>query len=522
MKNIQRSLARSLTLGASIVTLSACGADEIVSPGTSGDININNPAPTPTPTPTPTPGATLVEPAADCPTIASSGGLSDLGTITGPTGTYRACQLPSLFDQDDALPFVPGLLYAFSGRVDVGSDQGFDSTGTDVTLSIDPGVILYAATGQAFFNVNRGNALDADGTADAPIIFTSRDNVIGVATDTSDQQWGGITLLGRAPVSDCGTGGRGTLAVGDNCEQLLEGISENLPFGGDDESDSSGSLSFLQIRFSGFAIAPGNELQSLTAGGIGSGTTLSRIMSFNSFDDGLEFFGGNVNIDTTAVIGARDDSLDVDTGTQGNIQYALVAQRVTNESDVGDTSIELDSPSDDFPTTATPQTVLNVANFTFIQNSGTDEVINVRGGAQLNLVNGIFQANGAPCVAYTESVSATANNGSTYESVVGDCPDPAVIGASGASDTEAQAAFTGNNLVLDADVTFTSGFFFDASSTTAGDPTALSSFFTATSFIGALESESDTRFQGWTCDSGTIDFGTGNDCTSLPIRQGEG
>ena len=519
MKNIQRTLV----LGCSLVALAGCGADEIVSPGTSGDIIINNPTPSPTPTPTPTPTSSLVTPATSCPNIASTGGLTDIGTITGPTGTYLACQLPQLFDTDDALPFVPGLLYAFSGRVDVGTDQGFASTGTDVTLTIDPGVILYAASGQAFFNVNRGNQLNAVGSTASPIIFTSRDNVTGLADDESDNQWGGVTLLGRAPVSDCGNSATGVLPAGQDCEQLLEGIAENIPFGGNDPDDSSGTLRNVQIRFSGFTFASGSELQSLTAGGIGGDTVLENIQSFNSGDDGLEFFGGVVNIDTTAILGAGDDALDVDTGSQASVQNLLIAQRVTSEVDVGDTIIELDSPSNDFTTTVTPQTVLNVSNFTFIQNSGTDEVVNLRGGAQLNLVNGVIQANGAECFAFNEQVSIDA--GSTFNSIVAECPAPVATldGDTTPNQADAQAVVdAGMNNTFDATITFTNGIFFDASGTTPTDPTTLSSFFSDLGFVGAVNAADDTRYQGWTCDSATIDFGSGNDCDSLPIRQGEG
>ena len=521
MKNIQRTLI----LGASIVVLAGCGADEIVSPGTSGDININNPGGGNGGGGGGTPTASPVTPAASgsCPTLNSSSPLVENGTITGPTGTYLVCQLPQLFDADDALPYIPGMLYAFSGRVDVGTDQGFNSTGTDVTLSIDPGVILYAATGQAFFNVNRGNAINAVGTASAPIIFTSRSNVVGTVTDETDNQWGGVTLLGRAPVSDCGTGGAATLNAGENCEQLLEGIAENLPFGGTNTADSSGTLNFVQIRYSGFTFASGSELQSLTAGGIGTGTSISNIQSFNSGDDGLEFFGGNVNMRNVAILGAGDDSLDVDTGAQANVQNLLVAQRVTSEVDVGDTIIELDSPSADFPTNVTPRTVLNVSNFTFIQTSGTDEVVNMRGGARLNLANGVIQANGAECFAFNEQVSIDA--GSTFNSIVAECPSPVATldGSSAPNQADAQAVVdAGSNNTFNASVTFTSGFFFDASGTTPVNPTTLSSFFTADNFVGVVPSATDTRFRGWTCDSATMNFGSGNQCTALPIRQGEG
>jgi len=517
VKNIQRTLV----LGCSLVALAGCGADEIVSPGTSGDIIINNPAPTPTPTPTPTGGPT-VTPANGCPTINSTGGLVDAGTITGPTGEYRVCELPAVFDADDTLRYVPGLLYAMNGRVDVGSDEGFSSTDTEVTLGVEPGVIVYAATGRSFLVVNRGNAIEADGTADNPIIWTSRDNVQGLTDDDSDQQWGGIVLLGRAPTSDCSTGVFNTAAnpnANPQCEQLLEGTTISTVFGGADSDDSSGSMTFNQIRYSGFALAPGDELQALTAGAIGGGTTLDNIQSFNSSDDGIEFFGGTVNMRNVAVVGASDDSIDADTGTQGALQNVIVAQRQGN----GDSIVELDSPPDDFSTDARPQTVLAIANFTFIQNSATDQVVRARGGSRIRLANGVIQANGTPCVRIDQPETIAA--APTFNSVIGDCSDTQPLRATdGASLADLEAIYNdpdANNTV-DTEVTFADSFFYDAGGAPTFDVTGLSSFFEAADYIGALESDGDDRFEGWTCDSSTLDFGSGSACTSLPIRDGEG
>ena len=352
-----KNFLRTLVLGTSTLALAGCGADEIVSPGTSGDINIvDNSVTNPAPSPTPTSTGSLVTPAAGCPTINSTEGLTQADdTISGPTGEYLVCELPEEFDANDTLRYVPGLLYAMNGQVSVGTDGGFTSADPDedpvVTLNIEPGVIIYAATGRSFLVVYRGNAIEANGTADAPIIWTSRDNILGLSDDDSDQQWGGVVLLGRAPTSDCATGAFNTAAnpnANPQCEQLLEGTTNPTVFGGDNDDDSSGSMTFNQIRFSGFAISPGNELQALTTGSTGGGTTFENIMSFNSSDDGIEFFGGTVNMRNVAVVGASDDSIDADTGTQGNLQYVAVAQR----TGAGDSIIELDSPPDDFPTTA--------------------------------------------------------------------------------------------------------------------------------------------------------------------------
>ncbi|MEE4200403.1 hypothetical protein [Erythrobacter sp.] len=522
------TIHRILVLGVSSTALAACGADEIVSPGTSGDIIINNPAPTPAPTPTPTPtGGTGVTPAAGCPTIATAAGLTDSGTITGPTGTYRVCQLPGTFTADDRLPQIDGLLYQIAGRVNVGTDQGFDSTGTDVTLTIEPGVILFAQA-ESFFVVNRGNEIAADGTEDNPIIWTSRDNVLGLATDSSDAQWGGVVLLGRARVADCQdlvfNTTPGNFTANDQCEQQLEGTVTATPFGGADDSDSSGSFTFNQIRFSGFELQQANELQSLTTGGVGSGTTISNVFSFNSSDDGLEFFGGTFDASNLAIVGASDDSLDVDSGARVDLQNVIIVQR----TNTGDSLIELDSPGGEQPTpvNAQPQTVLQVNNFTFVQRSAaSSQIIRARGGAALGLTNGILDADdagGGLCFRIDESETQAAIIG--LNSIVGDCDAARPVRGSANDDATDAALFDlfDDNSDLDFTLsltdTFVSGANEDAVEAFDGaDLTARSSFFTDTGFIGAVADDLADDFGDWTCNSSIIDFGSANgSCTSLP------
>ena len=514
---------RTLVLGASMIALAGCGADEIVSPGTSGDIIINNPSPSPTPTPTPT-GTGTVEAAAGCPTISSSGGLEDRGVISNtPTGDYRVCRLPATFNVDDSLPRIDGLLYEISGRVNVGTDQGFNSTGTAVTLNVDPGVIFFAQA-ESFFVVNRGNTIEANGTPSQPIIWTSRDNVLGVATDNSQAQWGGVVLLGRAPVSDCSNLVFNTAAnpnANPQCEQQLEGTVVATPFGGTDSADSSGSMTYNQIRYSGFELQQSNELQSLTTGGIGSGTTLENIMSFNSSDDGVEFFGGSVNIRNLAVIGASDDSLDVDSGAQANVETVIVVQR----SSTGDSIIELDSPddlADGTPGNALPQTRLQVNNATFVQrSSASSQAVRARGGPALSLTNIVIDVDSADdsCIRIDEQITLDAIIG--FNSVVCDGSTRPVRGSSGVSDAQVQAkvdAGTNNNLVA----SLTLSNFVVNGSFENGVPsfnaTARSSFFTDFSYIGAVESDLSDNFGDWTCNSSILDFGSATGaCTSLPV-----
>lgn len=525
MKNIQRTLV----LGASLLALAGCGADEIVSPGTSGDIIINNPPPVPAPSPSPTPTPPAgVTPAAGCPTIASSGGLTDAGTITGPTGTYRVCRLPETFTVNDTLPAINGLLYQVAGRVNVGTDQGFSSTGTEVTVTIEPGVILFAQA-ESFFVVNRGNKVEADGTANNPIIWTSRDNVLGLATDNSDAQWGGVVLLGRARVSDCQdlvfNTTPGDFTTNPQCEAQLEGTVTATPFGGANDADSSGSFTFNQIRFSGFELQQANELQSLTTGGVGSGTTISNVFSFNSSDDGLEFFGGKFDASNIAVIGASDDSLDVDFGARVNIQNVVAAQR----TNTGDSLIELDSPGNEAPTPvdALPQTEFQINNFTFVQRSAaSSQVVRARGGAALGLTNGVIDADdagGGLCFRIDEAETQAAIIG--FNSIVGDCDPTRPVRGSGnnaATDQGVLDAFDDNSdldFTLTLTNTFVNGTNENAVTAFGGaDLTARSSFFDDLGFIGAEDDDLSDNFGDWTCNSSIADFGSASGaCTSLPV-----
>src|SRR3546814_673066 len=266
-----KHIQTTLMAGCACAALSACGADDIASPG-EGTIVIPAPTPTPTPGPTPTPTPTSVTPAAECPTIAGTDQFIDRGTISDKSGnSWRNCSFPARFSSTTTIAKVPGVIYSLPGRVDVGTDQGAASTNTVATLNIDAGVVIFASTGNAYLAVNRGNKINAVGTSTQPIIFTSEANVKGDSTDQSSGQWGGVVLLGRAKITDCGApaAAPGTTA----CERDTEGTSNAL-YGGANDADSSGRMSYVQIRYSGFVLSGGKELQGLTPSGIGTGTQL--------------------------------------------------------------------------------------------------------------------------------------------------------------------------------------------------------------------------------------------------------
>jgi len=528
-------LTRSLVLGCSVLALAACGPDDIASPGGGGNVIINNPAPTPTPDPDPT-GPGTVTPAAGCPTVADPQGLTDAGTITGPTGTWRVCTLPRVISASMTLPKLPGVLYQMNGRVDVGCDGGFtaptagapfDTTtpgcatsrlteDTNVTLSIDPGVIVFAGTGQSWLAVNRGNKINAVGTQTQPIVFTSRDNVQGLNNDNSQGQWGGIVLLGRARTTDCTTGS----VASNTCERQTEGAPDPARYGGTDDTYDAGRMSFVQIRYSGYVLSANSELQALTPSGVGSRTRLDHIQSHNSSDDGVEFFGGQVGMKYYVATGADDDSLDVDTGARLDLQYALLIQR----PGMGDALMEIDSNGNEGDT---PRTRLRVSNFVGLQpqvsanNESNDQAAMLfRGNSDITLVNGVIATPDNECIRLhgTSSTPVTF----TADSVAMQCNAAKFIG-SGSFDAAAVAsqfnAGTNNNDAFTATLTnlFVNGSNEDA--IVAFDASRLSSFFEVPSpnRIGAAWSGNNAWYTGWTCNSSYANFGpTSTACTSLP------
>ncbi len=396
-----------------------------------------------------------------------------------------------------------------------------------MTLTIQPGVIVFAKTGVSWLAVNRGHRINAVGAADRPIVFTSRDNVLGLANDDSQGQWGGVVLLGRAPVTDCAAAGAapGTVA----CERQTEGAVDPALFGGATAADNSGSLRYVQIRYSGYVLSGNSELQALTLGGVGSGTTITHIQSHNSSDDGMETFGGTVAKRNLVITGADDDSIDVDTGWKGTIQYVLAVQKT---SGLADSMIELDSPGTNVTTdeTQVPRTHLKLANFTLVHRnaaSGNGAAARLRGRADVSLVNGIIvspmaslRLDGAGMLTADaaiqksaplfRSVALQSTGTGAFRNGDGGVTAQQVTDLFTAAGSNNNAAFTNS---------FTGGFVNGANETAlvATDPKTVDTAFDTTTHVGAVRNATDTWYAGWTCNSVTANFGTGSSaCTSLP------
>lgn len=201
-------------------------------------------------------------------------------------------------------------------------------------LTIQPGTVIRARTGQgekaSALIVARGGRIIARGTPENPIIFTVEgDDLEGSIPMTSSGLWGGLIILGNAPLNASGG------------EAIVEGISISEPravFGGDNPDDDSGILQYVSIRHGGSALGEGNEINGLTLGGVGRGTVIDHVEVLANADDGVEIFGGTVSCKYLAVAWCGDDAFDFDMGYQGKGQFWLAIM----EHETGNLVIELD------------------------------------------------------------------------------------------------------------------------------------------------------------------------------------
>ena len=276
-------------------------------------------------------------------------------------------------------------IWLIKGRVSV-----IDGT----TLTIPAGTIIKAASGTgadaSTLIVARGGKMIANGTADNPIIMTAAADNIQVGgtypesgpalkVDTRGL-WGGLLILGRAPCS----------FKSDVTELQIEGIptsDTNGLYGGSVADDNSGSFQYISIRHGGAEIGEGNEINGLTLGGVGSGTTVNQIEVLGNVDDGIEFFGGTVKATNLLVWGQGDDAIDVDQGYAGTIDGALVV--LTAASDHG---FEIDGPEGSAPGRFTLKNATVIGATDDCDAEGVDgEMADFRKGATGDILNILFK-----------------------------------------------------------------------------------------------------------------------------------
>ncbi|MFM1876766.1 MAG: hypothetical protein RL266_2503 [Bacteroidota bacterium] len=241
-----------------------------------------------------------------------------------------------------------------------------------VTLTIEAGAIIKGKQGTetnaSALVVAKGGRIIANGTAAAPIIFTSElDNIelgqkVGTnLTKTDNEKWGGVVILGNAPVS----------TENGDTEGNIEGIPANLgygEYGGSNAADNSGSLNYVSIRHGGITIGEGNELNALTLGGVGTGTSISNIEIYATLDDGIECFGGTVDISDALVFFQGDDGIDLDQNYSGTISGFAVVHGDGIGTDEG---LEIDGPEGTTNTTGMFHLMNGICKYVDAAGSGS-------------------------------------------------------------------------------------------------------------------------------------------------------
>ena len=347
-------------------------------------------------------------PAAGSPALTSS--------ITPPNdGFFTPVAFKGAFDQDtlwlrgwttlDHLGFLPGTPAAESANVvtvvaDVAGDttwyrtnvylmDGYIHVLAPATLTIEAGTVIKGlsaasiTTGEsasALF-VTAGAKIKAEGTASQPIIFTTEFDDTGDATDMGLYErglWGGVVLLGKAVLNTASDAAGNTNSPK---YDVFEGLPDNeingqrvYRFGGSDDADNSGVLKYVSIRHGGYQFLANKELNGVSLGAVGSGTTLEHVEVYAFADDGFEFFGGTVNTKYLVSAFNDDDTFDVDQGFRGKNQFWFSIQ----EDGKRDSGGEWNGEPSGIAVSNAPIANFQLYNATFIGagNAGTNVAAN--------------------------------------------------------------------------------------------------------------------------------------------------
>jgi hypothetical protein len=391
-------------------------------------------------------------------------------------------------------------VYALRGPVVIGNDNA-DSA----VLTVDPGVTIFGETGNDYLVVSRGSKIEALGTAEAPIIMTSKNDVMG--TTVGAGQWGGVVILGNAKSNKCPTDGT-------SCALQVEGAFEGAVFGGDNDEDDSGTLNYVVVKYAGFEIAPDNELNGITFGGVGSGTDVDYIQVHANADDGVEFFGGTVSVKHLVLTGNQDDSIDWDNGYRGSIQYAYVE----HDKNDGEANRGIEADNDGSTPSKTPMSDVMISNLTIVGNNyksddKDSEGIYLREGTKASIYNSVITGAGGECFEVEGNSVSQAHledGGIVMESTVIACTEPTKDGKLAENDTHSivdLAAFVAedgkNNSVVTSAFLANNGvpLAHDDSPITGDDKIAVKDvanmgMLETTTFVGAIDETNDWR-EGW-------------------------
>ncbi|KAA5537360.1 hypothetical protein F0919_06705 [Taibaiella lutea] len=406
--------------------------------------------------------------------------------------------------------------------------QGFVYVKDGATLTIPAGTIIKGdKASKGTLVITRTGKIDAQGTVDKPIIFTSNQP----AGARREADWGGVIILGSAPINPTGGTARieGGLVPTDASKE-----TEYIWFGGTNAADNSGIIKYVRIEFAGIAYSPDNEINGLTMGGVGSGTTISYVEVYRSGDDAYEWFGGTVNCDHLVAAYTWDDDFDTDNGFSGNVQFG-VALRVPTIADQSK-SESFESDNDANGSTNAPQTKANFSNMTIVGpmaqlntaiNANYVWAAQIRRNSSISIYNSIIM--GYPNGLYIDDTKGTSTSGNLTagtlqfkNNIIAGCTTP--LKASTASFQADLVTYVGanNNQILDS--TYKAGLvdpfkYSPAVSASAGRPnfllsstspalgaasfTGLTMFTATTTYVGAFDGSTDwtANWTNWAAEN---------------------
>ncbi len=309
------TIKRALTLASLTAALAACSSGDI----TLAPTNVDNS------TTTGGGGGGQTNPCASY-TVAGS---TRQGSFDGSNCTYDANFVSETnpLTVNVTIPFFSGV-HIFQNSLFVGTDVSSGAapaSGAGPILTIAAGNRIAFTDSGDYLLINRGSRIMAEGSPSAPITFTSfTDAVSGTAGPFDVQLWGGIVINGNGITNNCTDAQRTSLS----CHVESEGRPSF--YGGNDNADNSGVLRYVVVKHPGFEVAPGDELNGVTFNAVGSGTVIENLEIYSAYDDGVEFFGGAVNITNLVALYVRDDSIDFSDGWNGTINNALVIHSPTD------------------------------------------------------------------------------------------------------------------------------------------------------------------------------------------------
>ncbi|MFR9603683.1 MAG: hypothetical protein SNG02_07415 [Rikenellaceae bacterium] len=358
--------------------------------------------------------ATMVAVAAlsftSCSDDTQSGDAGDAGDITYLSGNLETQTLDA------------SKTYVISGAVVVGDG---------VTLTVPAGMTISAKAGFGnYILVDRGGKMNVNGTASAPVTFNCVDE---------DSNWGGLIINGYAPVS-------GSSASGN--EGATE-ISNAYAYGGTNEADNSGSYTYMILDKTGAKSSGSVEHNGLTLNGVGNGTVIENIFVLATADDGVEFFGGSVNVTNLLVVNSDDDMFDFTQGYTGTLKncYGIWEDGYTStESDPR--GVEADGNLDGLATdTDYNQSNFTIENMTIRVDSSFEmhDAIKIRRGAKATIINALVTGSGAAPADLIDFVDSKGDAASgTYVSVTSDFNCVDMLVATDASDYTVDYSTTSN------------------------------------------------------------------------------